>query len=203
MKFIDPKQNTNLENYKLLIGSIIPRPIAFITTVSKEGIVNGAPFSYFNIVSSTPPLVSVSIRRESEDLKDTLRNILENNEFVIHIVDSINVEAINKTAINFEYNRSEIDYAGLNIVESKNISVPGIKESKVRFECVLEERYEIRDNDVTITDLIIGRIVGYHIDEDILFDGKIDPIKLDPIARLAGNNYSKLGEIFELKRPKK
>jgi len=203
MKFIDPKQNTNLENYKLLIGSIIPRPIAFITTVSKEGIVNGAPFSYFNIVSSTPPLVSVSIRRESEDLKDTLRNILENNEFVIHIVDSINVEAINKTAINFEYNRSEIDYAGLNIVESKNVSVPGIKESKVRFECVLEERYEIRDNDVTITDLIIGRIVGYHIDEDILFDGKIDPIKLDPIARLAGNNYSKLGEIFELKRPKK
>lgn len=202
MQFIDPKNNTNLENYKLLIGSVIPRPIAFVTTISNDGIVNGAPFSYFNVVSSAPPLVSIAIRREGEALKDTLRNILENKEFVIHLVNSDNVEAINKTSINFGPNESEIEYANLTLVDSERVKVPGVRESKVRFECTLENRFEIKDNGVPVTDLVIGRIVGFHMDEEILNDGKINPDKLDPIARLAGNSYGKLGEIFELKRPK-
>lgn len=202
MKFIDPKNNTNLENYKLLIGSVIPRPIAFITTISEEGIVNAAPFSYFNVVSSTPPLLSVAIRRETTEVKDTLKNILKNNEFVIHLVNSDNVVEINKTSKNLAYNESEIELTSLTLTESNKVKVPGIKEAKVRFECILENRFEIKDNDTVVTDLVIGRIVGFQIDEEIMFDGKIDPHKLDPIARLAGNSYSKLGEIFELKRPK-
>jgi flavin reductase (DIM6/NTAB) family NADH-FMN oxidoreductase RutF len=202
MQFIDPLNNTNLENYKLLIGSVIPRPIAFITTISKEGVVNGAPFSYFNIVSSTPPLLSIAIRRENGKIKDTLRNILENKEFVIHIVDSTNVEAINKTAINFPYNNSEIEYADLTLIESIKVKVPGVKEAKIRLECKLEDRFEIKDKETIVTDLVIGKVVGYNIDEDILFEGKINTQKLDPVARLAGNSYSKLGEIFELKKYK-
>jgi flavin reductase (DIM6/NTAB) family NADH-FMN oxidoreductase RutF len=202
MQFIDPLNNTNLENYKLLIGSVIPRPIAFITTISKEGVVNGAPFSYFNIVSSTPPLLSIAIRRENGKIKDTLRNILENKEFVIHIVDSTNVEAINKTAINFPYNNSEIEYADLTLIKSIKVKVPGVKEAKIRLECKLEDRFEIKDKETIVTDLVIGKVVGYNIDEDILFEGKINTQKLDPVARLAGNSYSKLGEIFELKKYK-
>src|SRR3954453_5386587 len=93
---IDPATNTERENYKLLIGSIIPRPIAFVTTISKEGILNGAPFSYFNIVSSNPPMISLALQRSEGRHKDTARNILMSKEFIIHIVDEQNVKKINK-----------------------------------------------------------------------------------------------------------
>lgn len=203
MKFIDPKNNTNLENYKILIGSVIPRPIAFVTTISNEGIVNGAPFSYFNVVSSAPPMVSIAVRREGELPKDTVRNILENKEFVIHLVNGDNVEAINETSINLPYNQSEIEYANLTLADSNTVKVPSVKEAKVRFECVLEDRFEIKDNGVTVTDLVIGRITGYQIEEEIMFEDKIDPLKLDPVARLAGSTYGKLGKTFSLKRTNK
>lgn len=203
MKFFDPNENTRRENYKLLIGSVIPRPIAFVTTMSNDGVINAAPFSYFNIVSSAPSMISIGVSRETEVPKDTARNIMEAKEFVVHIVDGNNVEEVNKTAISLPHEESELALTNLTLIPSTKIKVPGIKESKVRFEVVLENVFEIKDNDTVVTDLIIGRIVGFHISEDILFDGKIDPIKLDPVARLAGANYSKLGEIFSIKRPKK
>ena len=202
MKFIDPKNITSQENYKLLLGSVIPRPIAFVTTISNEGVVNGAPFSYFNVVSSNPPLVSIAVRRETELPKDTVRNILENKEFVIHLVNSDNVEAIDKTSQNLPYNQSEIEYAKLTLVDSISLKVPGVKEAKVKFECVLENRLEIKDNGTVVTDIVIGRIVGYQIEEDIMYEDKIDPLKLDPVSRLAGSTYGKLGQTFNLKRSK-
>lgn len=203
MKFIDPKENTNRDNYKLLIGTIIPRPVAFATTRSKDGIINAAPFSYFNIVSSAPPMISIGVIRDTDEPKDTARNIKETKEFVVHIVDSDNVEEVNKTAMNLPYGESEMDLTKLTLVPSTKVKVPGIKESKVRFEVELEDIFEIKDGEKIVTDLVIGRIVGFHILEDILYDGKIDPLKLDPVARLAGSNYSKLGEIFSLVRPQK
>ena len=101
MLSIDPSTISERENYKFLIGSIIPRPIAFVTSMSQEGILNGAPFSYFNIVSSNPPMISLAIQRSGGKQKDTARNILESKEFVVHIVDEQNVEKINKTAAAF------------------------------------------------------------------------------------------------------
>src|SRR3954454_23750679 len=95
---IDPALMSERENYKFLIGSIIPRPIAFVTTLSKDGVLNGAPFSYFNIVSSNPPMISLSIQRSSGTQKDTARNINLLKQFEVHIVDEQNVEKINKTA---------------------------------------------------------------------------------------------------------
>ena len=132
---IDPVEMTERENYKFLIGSVIPRPIAFVTTISKDGILNGAPFSYFNIVSSNPPMLSLAIQRSEGKYKDTARNILQSKEFVIHIVDEQNVEKINKTAASLPPEQSEIELAGLTPVESVKISVPGIKEAKIRMEC--------------------------------------------------------------------
>ena len=123
------------ENYKFLIGSIIPRPIAFVTTMSKDGILNGAPFSYFNIVSSNPPMISLAIQRSEGKQKDTARNIIESKEFVIHIVDEQNVEKINQTAASLPPDQSEIELAKLTPVESVKISVPGVKEAKIRMEC--------------------------------------------------------------------
>ena len=202
MLSIDPTKNTERENYKLLIGSIIPRPIAFVTSISQGGVLNGAPFSYFNIVSSNPPLVSVSIQRSGGKQKDTARNILETKEFVIHVVDDLNVNQINQTAASLPPDQSEISLANLTPIESTRVSVPGVKEAKVRFECKLEHSIELGEVDTPGTDLIIGKIVQVHIDEKIYENGRIDPVGLGAVSRLAGTNYAKVGEIFSIERPK-
>ncbi|WP_453996102.1 flavin reductase family protein [Bacillus nitroreducens] len=202
MLSIDPNSLSERENYKFLIGSIIPRPIAFVTTLSEEGVLNGAPFSYFNIVSSNPPMISLSIQRTGGKQKDTARNILMNNEFVVHIVDEQNVEKINMTAATLPQNRSEIELAGLTSVESARISVPGVKESKVRFECVLEQSLEFGEGESPGCDFIIGRVVQYHIEDEIYAKGRIDPRGLAAVSRLAGANYAKIGDLFEIERPK-
>ncbi|MGG3890404.1 flavin reductase family protein [Metabacillus fastidiosus] len=202
MLSIDPTKNTERENYKLLIGSIIPRPIAFVTTLSKKGILNGAPFSYFNIVSSNPPMISLSIQRLGGRQKDTVRNIIESKEFVIHVVDEQNVEKINKTAANLSSDQSEIELADLTPVESLKISVPGVKEAKIRMECTLERFLELGSMNSTGCDLIIGKVIQFHIENDLYKDGRIDPIGLDAVSRLAGANYAKIGKIFSIERPK-
>ena len=198
---IDPEQNEERDNYKLLVGSIIPRPIAFVTTQSEEGVVNGAPFSYFNIVSSNPPMVSVSIQRPTGEWKDTARNIYGNGEFVVHIVDRDNVGKINETAASLPPSESEVDMAGLTKVPSTRVSVPGVKESKIRMECRLVQSVPF-GGDGPGSDLFIGEIVQFHVDEAIYENGRIDPRGLDAVSRLAGSSYAAMGEIFSLDRPK-
>jgi len=202
MLSIDPASLSERENYKFLIGSIIPRPIAFVTTKSKEGVLNGAPFSYFNIVTSNPPMISLSIQRSSGRQKDTARNILESKEFVVHIVDEQNVEKINKTAASLLPDESEIDLANLTPVESSKISVPGVQEAKIRMECSLEHSLVLGGTDTPGCDLIIGKIVQFHIESNIYENGRIDPRGLAAVSRLAGNYYAKIGEIFEIERAK-
>ncbi len=199
---IDPSLMSERENYKFLIGSIIPRPIAFVTTISKDGVLNGAPFSYFNIVSSNPPMISLSIQRSGGRQKDTTRNIIESKQFVVHIVDEQNVEKINTTAASLPPDQSEIELAHLTPVESAKISVPGVTEAKVRMECTLEHTLELGDQDKPGCDFIIGKVVQFHIESDIYEKGRIDPGGLAAVSRLAGNNYAKIGEIFEIERPK-
>ncbi|MDN3436775.1 flavin reductase family protein [Planococcus sp. APC 3900] len=198
---IDPEQNEERDNYKLLVGSIIPRPIAFVTTQSEEGVVNGAPFSYFNIVSSNPPMVSLSIQRPTGERKDTARNIYGNGEFVVHIVDRDNVGKVNETAASLPPSESEVDMAGLTKVPSTRVSVPGVKESKIRMECQLVESVPF-GGDGPGSDLFIGKIVQFHVDEAIYENGRIDPRGLDAVSRLAGSSYAAIGDIFSLERPK-
>lgn len=198
---IDPAEISGRENYKFLTGSIIPRPIAFVTTLSKDGILNGAPFSYFNIVSSDPPMISLSIQRIEGRQKDTARNIMESKEFVIHIVDEQNVEKINQTAASLPPHQSEIEIAQLTTVESVKISVPGVEEAKIRMECSLEHYLEL-SVESPVCDHFIGRIVQFHIESDIYENGRIDPRGLAAVSRLAGSIYAKIGELFSLKRPK-
>lgn len=199
---IDPNSNSERDNYKLLIGSIIPRPIAFVTSVSKDGVLNGAPFSYFNIVTSNPPMISLAIQRAEGRQKDTARNILEAKEFVIHIVDEENVEKVNKTAANLPPDQSEIELAELNPVDSLKVSVPGVKEAKIRMECRLEQALKLGGTDQPGCDFIIGKVVHFHIADDIFNQGKIDPRGLAAVSRLAGQDYAKVGEIFTIERPK-
>ncbi|MCJ2145808.1 flavin reductase family protein [Bacillus sp. B19-2] len=202
MLSIDPNTKTERENYKFLIGSIIPRPVAFVTSLSEEGVLNGAPFSYFNIVSSNPPMISLSIQRFEGSQKDTARNILNSKEFVVHIVDEQNVEKMNLTAASLPPSQSEVQFAELTPVESVKVSVPGVKEAKVRMECVLEYSLELGVKHSDGCDFMIGRVVQYHIESSIYENGKIDPRGLGAISRLAGHDYAKIGEIFTRKRPK-
>lgn len=199
---IDPAVQSDRDNYKLLIGSVVPRPIAFVTTLSQQGILNGAPFSYFSIVSSNPPLLSVSVQRKNGEMKDTARNAIATGELVVHIVDEANVEAINQTAATLPPDESEVVFAGLTPINGETVKVPGIAESKFRMECVLEHAFELGGTERTPgCDLLIARVVRFRISEEVLQDGRIDAEKLAPVSRMAGNFYSTLGRMFTIERP--
>lgn len=189
--------------YKLLIGSVIPRPIAFVTSLSELGVLNAAPFSFFNVVSSDPALISIAVQRRDGLRKDTAENIAFRREFVVHLVGEENLDLVNETAASVGSDVSEVDLAGLTAVESNFISVPGVLESKLRMECVLEEILELggEGDRGPAVDLIIGRVVHFHVDEGIYDEGKIDPRGLAAVSRLAGHDYANIGHIFTEKRP--
>lgn len=199
---IDPKQQTKLENYKLLIGSVLPRPIAFVTSVNEQGIVNAAPFSFFNVVGTEPPLICVScMRKPGGKMKDTARNIAGQKEFVVHIVDGKNVERVNDTSVEFPPDVSEAEMVGFKLLPSAIVKVPRIAGTKVQMECRLHQMIQLGGKEGSPNaDLIIGEVVQFHIDDDLYDDGKIDTLALDPVSRLAGTSYGKIGEIFSLPR---
>ncbi|MNK82102.1 Flavoredoxin [compost metagenome] len=199
---IDPALQEDRDNYKLLIGSVVPRPIALVTTLTEDGILNAAPFSYFSIISSTPPLLSVSVQRKNGQMKDTARNAVQQGELVIHIVDESNVEAANQAAASLPPDESEVAVAGLTPVNSEAVRVPGIAEAKFRMECVLEHAYELGGTlEAPGCDLLIARVVRFQVAEEIIQSGRIDAKKLAPVSRMAGDYYSTLGQLFSLKRP--
>ncbi|MFW8667058.1 flavin reductase family protein [Enterococcus sp. PF-2] len=201
MHYLDPKDLTQRENYKLLIGSIIPRPVAVVSTQSPDGIVNIAPFSFFNIVSSEPVILSLAIQRKEGELKDTARNLLATKEAVVHILDQTNVQEANKTAALLPADQSELTVSGFTTTTSKTIAVPGLKEANVRLETILHQHVPIKKDQQTTADLLLLEVVGYQIAEDVYQDGKIDPRALQAVSRLAGNSYATIGEIFDIKRP--
>lgn len=201
MHYLDPKDLTQRENYKLLIGSIIPRPVAVVSTQSADGIVNIAPFSFFNIVSSEPVILSLAIQRKEGELKDTARNLLATKEAVVHILDQTNVQEANKTAALLPADQSELTVSGFTTTTSKTIAAPGLKEANVRLETILHQHVPIKKDQQTTADLLLLEVVGYQIAEDVYQDGKIDPRALQAVSRLAGNSYATIGEIFDIKRP--
>jgi flavin reductase (DIM6/NTAB) family NADH-FMN oxidoreductase RutF len=203
MIVIDPEKQSAQDNYKLLIGSIIPRPIAFVTTLSENGVLNAAPFSFFNIVTANPPMVSVSVQRKNGVQKDTASHAAARGEFVVHIVDERYIEAVNQTAAPVPTEVSEVELAGLTPVPSDKIAVPGVAEAKMRMECVLEQNIPLGGEEgAPACDLLIGRVVQFHIDDSLYEQGRIDPDALRPVSRLAGDDYAKLGERFTLVRPR-
>lgn len=190
---------------KLLIGSVIPRPIALVTSQSPQGIINIAPFSYFNVVSYDPPLVSISILRQGGKSKDTAKNILTSKEAVIQFVTEANLEMANRAAIDFDYNESELEFTGFQLVDSQLVAVPGLAESPIRFEVSLFDHILIHKEDEVISDLILLQVEGVFVDESI-YDADNHYIKAEAfkaVSRLAGDDYAGLGEIFSLKRPKR
>lgn len=201
MLSIDPTALTERDTYKFLIGSIVPRPIAFVTTRNGD-VVNAAPFSYFNIIASNPPLVSVSIQRKDGVMKDTARNAVATEELVIHIVDETNVALVNETAANLGPEESELDRTTFTLEPSDVIETPGVKEAKIRMECKLHHHVPIEHDGKVTADVLIARVVRFHVDPELYQAGRVNAAQLAPVSRLAGDFYAKLGEQFEIERPK-
>ncbi|MGD0030534.1 MULTISPECIES: flavin reductase family protein [Paenibacillus] len=205
MYTLNPNDLTSRDNYKLMSGSVVPRPIAFVTTLSEDGsVVNAAPFSFFNVVSSDPPLLSISINRKDGVMKDTARNVIAGQELVVHICDESIVNEMNETAALLEPHESELERTSLTTVPSSVVAVPGIQEALIRMECRLYQHIPVsNDEGKPVTDLLLVRIVQYHFNEKV-YDPAHHYILMDhlkPVSRLAGNDYAKLGERFTVVRP--
>ena len=189
----DPTEKPFSEIHKLMIGSIVPRPIALVSTTSNDGNNNVAPFSYFNGVCSNPPTIMFAPARRGWDghEKDTLVNIRNNQEFVINIVSESFAEKMVKCSTDFDLNIDEFQVSGLTPESSSKVSPPKVKESKINLECKLDQIVEVGDGKAGSGFVVLGTIVLFHIDDDIYEDGHILLDKLEPLGRLAGNWYTR------------
>ena len=199
---IDPLETSQKNIYKILTGAVIPRPIGWISSISEDGVPNLAPFSFFNAVGEDPPHVMFSTVRTGDKNKDTLNNVLATKQFVVNMATEELVEAMNATSIELPPDGNEFEYAGLTPVPSVKVKPFRVKESPITFECELVHHYSLEDHKNGGATIMIGRIVMFHVDESVLQDDyKINMETYRPVARLAGSNYAKLGEIFSIKRP--
>lgn len=197
----NPNELEHTAVYKLLTGSVIPRPIGWISTVDTNGINNLAPFSYFNAVGEDPPHVMFSTTRGNNTNKDTLNNVLANGQFVVNMVTEELAEKMNTTAQTVPSDVDEFQLADVTPIPSTLIKPMRVKESLVTFECEMVHHYFLENHKNGGACIVIGRIVMMHFGDSILLDNyKINLETYKPIARLAGSNYTKLGELFSIKR---
>jgi len=197
------------EFYRILISSVAPRPIAWVSTVSASGQLNLAPFSFFNAICGKPPLLAFApalrVRGEGTavrgEAKDTLRNIRETGEFVVNVVTYDVAEAMNLTSGEYDSSVNEFELAKLTPRQSKMVKPPQVAESSVNFECKV---YQILDfsSPPQGGSLVIGEIVSIQIDEKHLKNGRIDGDSLDLIGRMGGIQYSRTTDRFQLVRPR-
>ncbi len=199
---IDPRNSTYQECYKLLVGSIVPRPIALVSTVSLDGVRNAAPFSYFTAVASKPPTICFcpGRRHPGGGRKDTLENVEATKEFVVNVVTVDMAQRMNKTAAEYPPDVDEFEVAGFTPVESLRVSPPRIKESPIQFECVVHDIVHIGEPAAGGGALVIGEIVLFHVADPLYENGRINIDKLDPLGRLSGTDYTTLGRRISLAR---
>ena len=185
--------------YHLLSSMIVPRPIALVTTLSPGGVVNAAPFSFFNALCSDPPMVMLSIDRRRGERKDTARNILERREFVVNVVSEKIAESMNLCSGEYPIEVSEILLAGLSTAPCEGVSVPRIAESLAALECSLEQHVTIGR---APNDLFLGAVHCFHVADEIIDSGRVNARALKAVGRLSGSEYCTSTEIFTMERPK-
>lgn len=197
---LDPETLNERDVYKLLTGSVVPRPIAWVSSRAPDGTLNLAPFSYFMAVAPAPPTVAVSVGYRSGHPKDTLYNIQTSGEFVINVVVDENVEQMNLTSGSYPAEVDEFQVAGLTPVPSVKVGVPRVAEAPIQMECRLQQIIPIGEPEVS-NGLVIGRVVYWHVRDDLYDHGRIDLAKLHAVGRLAGDWYTHTHAQFALKRP--
>ncbi len=182
--------------YKLMVSTIVPRPIAWVTTQNKDQTINLAPYSFFNGVTSKPPVLMLSIARKPDGAKkDTLLNIEERKEFVVNTVPSGSFEAMVHSGASFDYGESEVDRLKLPLCNSQRIATPRLADSKVQFECELFRIVDIGEGSEVSASVVFGRIITIHIADGLLDEKqRMRYDMLDPIGRLGGISYCRLGE---------
>jgi len=188
---IDPNDIDPKVAHDILISAVTPRPVALVTTQGENGVMNGAPYSYFNIASIRPAMVSVAITRNGSALKDTVKHIRDSKVFVVNMVDEDSVNAIHKTASSLSIDESELEKFGLTPTLSSTVKAPGIEESKIRLECELKHIIPLEHRGTVTADLVLGVITQIHIDKSVLTNGAIDASKLKAVGRLGGSDYTK------------
>lgn len=191
-----------MDAYRLMIESIVPRPIALISTISPEGVVNVAPFSYFMAVSSSPACLAFSVTfKRGGEKKDTLINIEKTRQFVFNSSTQEIAKQINDCSAEYPYGVSELTEVGLTAAPSLKVSPPRIAESAVQMECKLHQLVPIGEGAAGSTTLVIGQIVYAHVQERVYKNGHIDPMSYQPLARLGGTLYTGITEPMDLARP--
>ena len=202
---ISPETLEWREAYKLLVGSILPRPIAFVSSIDEKGTANAAPFSFFTAICADPMLICFSPMRRGTDgaKKDTLINIESTGQFVINIVSSNMGDQMNDCAIEYSPDVDEMAEVGLTKEPSIKVSVPRIKESLVHLECELKQLLHFGETPGAGS-LVIGKVVHVHVNDELFFKGRIDTAKLKPIGRMAGNIFiDPVAKTFEMDRKTK
>ena len=193
---IDPAYLDPETAYRLITGVVVPRPIAWVTSLSTTGVLNLAPFSAFMFVSPKPPMLAISVGRKGNIYKDTAQNILNNEEYVVHIADSSLMNAVHESSTEHPPDVSEVEELRLSTLPGERIKVPRLAAAPIAMECRFRQCLEFGE---TRSRLIIGEVLVFHIRDGLLNNGKIETEALDPIARIAGPRYARLGEIVTLK----
>lgn len=190
---IDPASLSGREPYFLLTSLVVPRPIAWVSTLSEEGTRNVAPHSYFNIISSAPPIVHFTSTGE----KDTLRNIRATGEFVVNIVSADLARPMNLTAADFPPEEDEFEWAELDSMPSTVVAPPRVSRARAALECKVNRIVSLGNGN-----MVFGDVVRFHVDEAVMRDGRVAPDLLRPIARMGGSMYSDAAAgLFEIRRP--
>jgi flavin reductase (DIM6/NTAB) family NADH-FMN oxidoreductase RutF len=194
---VDPAEVPANALYRLLTAIVIPRPIAFISTLSAAGQRNLAPFSFFNAISSAPPLIGVTFSERADDPKDTLRNIRETGEFVVNLVTEPMLGAMARTAGDWPRATDEFEISGLTAEPSRRVRPPRVAESPVHLECKLFREIALGNGQ-----FVVGEVLLAEVRDDTLTDGRPDAMKLRAVGRLSGEGYSLTREVVEARRPR-
>lgn len=197
---IEPLSLHGKDLHDFFSSVVVPRPIAFISTVDAEGRYNAAPFSAFNYLTVNPPVIAFGSGRRGSKKKDTVMNIEAVGDFVVNMVDENLAEAMNKAAAAYAPEIDEIKEVGLTALQSDMVKSPRIAEAPVSMECRLIQTLEL-GNKPTRSTIILGEVLMVHVRDDVLTQGKIDPLKAKIIARMGDNDiYCRTTDVFKMKR---
>jgi flavin reductase (DIM6/NTAB) family NADH-FMN oxidoreductase RutF len=199
---IEPQAHDARDIYKLMVGVIVPRPIAFVSTVSSDGTRNLAPFSFFTCISANPPVICFSpmVRGSDGQQKDTLRNITNTREFVVNIVSEPIASQMNICSAEFPPEVDEFTMSGLTPAFSDIVTPPRVNEALINMECRLVQIVEISTQPLGGS-LVIGEVLRFHVCDELFDEFKIDPDRLQPIGRMGGPTYTRTTDRFDMLRP--
>jgi flavin reductase (DIM6/NTAB) family NADH-FMN oxidoreductase RutF len=199
---VDPQTTAVSDIYKLMVGVIVPRPIAFVSSISADGVLNLAPFSFFTGISANPPVVCFSpmVRGSDGSRKDTLQNIEATKQFVVNVVSEDFAQQMNICSTEFPPDVDEFEASGLTPLPSDLVTPPRVAESRVSMECALIQIVSVSAKPLGGS-LVIGEVLRFHVAEELIRDFKIDPDLLRPIGRMGGPTYTRVTDRFDMTRP--